>query len=298
MATNFPTSLDTFVNPAAANQLNSPSHSGQHDNINDAMAAVQAKLGVNNSAVPSSIDYKMTRCNQNILTVTTDTTLDTSYSTVLCFNSSPITINLPAAASVAGQCYTIRKIQATAANTVTIDGSGIEKIDGQNTIVLYLLYDSITIQSDGTGWQIISDNRKAHTTRLRRNTTQAIAGTGAAVQVQFDTVDFDEAALADVTTNFDITIKRAGKYGFHAAWQSGGSPTVHQCWIYLNGSAVENDVMTQSVGATMSNQVTFTFPLAVGDKITLRVAQNTGSNQNTTTTTGQQPRLEMWEIRP
>ena len=45
MATNFPGSLDSFTNPTSSSTLDSPSHAGQHANINDAVEAVQAKLG-------------------------------------------------------------------------------------------------------------------------------------------------------------------------------------------------------------------------------------------------------------
>jgi len=46
MATNFPGSLDSFSNPSSSSTLDSPSHAAQHANINDAMEAVQTKLGV------------------------------------------------------------------------------------------------------------------------------------------------------------------------------------------------------------------------------------------------------------
>ena len=41
MATNYPTSLDAFVNPLSTDSQNSPSHSLQHANAND---AIEAKL--------------------------------------------------------------------------------------------------------------------------------------------------------------------------------------------------------------------------------------------------------------
>lgn len=59
MATGFPTSLDALTNPTSGQALNSPSHSGQHTNANDAIEALQAKVGVNSSAVTTSLDYKM-----------------------------------------------------------------------------------------------------------------------------------------------------------------------------------------------------------------------------------------------
>lgn len=49
MTTNYPTSIDTFVNPTSNDSLNSPSHSQQHTNLNDAMVAVQTKLGYGNA---------------------------------------------------------------------------------------------------------------------------------------------------------------------------------------------------------------------------------------------------------
>jgi hypothetical protein len=59
MATNFPTSLDTPTNPIGTNQVTSPDHAGQHADANDAIKALEAKVGVNNSAVTTSHDYKL-----------------------------------------------------------------------------------------------------------------------------------------------------------------------------------------------------------------------------------------------
>jgi hypothetical protein len=59
MATNFPTSLDSLTNPTSSDSLNSPSHSAQHANVNDAVEALQVKVGVDSSAVTSSHDYKI-----------------------------------------------------------------------------------------------------------------------------------------------------------------------------------------------------------------------------------------------
>ena len=59
MATNFPTSLDALTNPTSSDSLSSPSHSAQHANVNDAVEALQAKVGVDGSAVTSSLDYQL-----------------------------------------------------------------------------------------------------------------------------------------------------------------------------------------------------------------------------------------------
>lgn len=57
MATNFPTSLDSLVNPTASDSLATVNHADQHTNANDAIEALQAKVGVDGSAVATSLDY-------------------------------------------------------------------------------------------------------------------------------------------------------------------------------------------------------------------------------------------------
>lgn len=60
MSTSFPTSLDTLTNPAATDSTSTVDHAAQHANANDAIEALEAKVGVNSSAVTSSLDYKVT----------------------------------------------------------------------------------------------------------------------------------------------------------------------------------------------------------------------------------------------
>lgn len=59
MATNFPTSLDALTNPTATDQVSVVSHADQHANANDAIEALEAKVGVDGSAVTTSHDYKI-----------------------------------------------------------------------------------------------------------------------------------------------------------------------------------------------------------------------------------------------
>lgn len=60
MTTNFPTSLDSYTNPQATDPLNNPPHHTQHDNENDAIVALETKVGINGSADTTSQDYKLT----------------------------------------------------------------------------------------------------------------------------------------------------------------------------------------------------------------------------------------------
>jgi hypothetical protein len=58
---NFPTSLDSLTNPVAGDALNSVTvpHATQHANLNDAVEALEAKVGIDGSAVATSLDYRV-----------------------------------------------------------------------------------------------------------------------------------------------------------------------------------------------------------------------------------------------
>ena len=60
MGSNFPTSLDSLPKPASTDAMDSSGleHDVQHDNTNYAIEALEAKVGVDNSAVSGSLDYK------------------------------------------------------------------------------------------------------------------------------------------------------------------------------------------------------------------------------------------------
>ena len=68
MATSYPNSIDQLVNPNSTDQLSAPSHSQQHTNANDAIEALETKVGVDNSQDPDSLTYKVS----NIETVLND----------------------------------------------------------------------------------------------------------------------------------------------------------------------------------------------------------------------------------
>ena len=97
-----------------------------------------------------------------IVTKSSAYTLTSSDATVLANAvSGGFTIGLPSAASaVKGRLYTIKKTDSTS-NSVVIDPSGSETIDGATTINLGGQNDAVTIQSDGTNWQRVSKSDQA-----------------------------------------------------------------------------------------------------------------------------------------
>lgn len=57
MATSYPVSKDNLTNPASTESMEG--HATLHGNVNDAIEAIETKLGVNGSTDSNSIDYKV-----------------------------------------------------------------------------------------------------------------------------------------------------------------------------------------------------------------------------------------------
>jgi hypothetical protein len=148
MATNFPASLDSLTNPVAGDSLNSPSHAGQHANANDAIEALQAKVGVDGSAVTTSLDYKVAQA----VTLTGTQTLTNKTLTDPVINGAILDrteenwniIATPAVGTINLNVLTasIWYYQGNAASNLTINVRG----DGSNTLnSLLAVGDSITV---------------------------------------------------------------------------------------------------------------------------------------------------------
>lgn len=79
-------------------------------------------------------------------------TLTETDSTILATGTT--TITLPTAAGITGRMYTVKKTD-TAGTNVTVGTTSSQTIDGSTTYVLSAQYQAVTVQSDGSNWQII-----------------------------------------------------------------------------------------------------------------------------------------------
>lgn len=64
LATNFPESLDTLNNPSSTDSLSG--HAAQHQNANDAIEALQSKVGIDGSTDQNSLDYKVSSLESQV----------------------------------------------------------------------------------------------------------------------------------------------------------------------------------------------------------------------------------------
>jgi uncharacterized protein GlcG (DUF336 family) len=128
MATNFPTSLDSFFNPTTSNTLDSPSHSGQHSDLNDAVEAVEAKLGIGASPAGSA------SANQVLMALTDGTT---AWSTITSLINTVLTapeeaINIIATAS-SGTVNADLKTSGVTFATANASGNWVMNLRGDGT---------------------------------------------------------------------------------------------------------------------------------------------------------------------
>ena len=137
MASNYPSGLDTFTNPAGTDNLAAGiGHAAQHDNINDAVRAVEVELGTTPKGSDASVAARLARFDANGFVTPIRTSggyFDTATNYTLTNNDRVVdvtgttAITLPTSTGSAGRTFTVRN---NGAGTVTIGTTGGQLIDG------------------------------------------------------------------------------------------------------------------------------------------------------------------------
>lgn len=157
------------------------------------------------------------------------TVLDTDQNKTVLVDatSGNLTITLLASATAgSGFEVTIKKTDITA-NTVTIDGNGVETIDGATTQVLAFQYNSMTLISDGTNWQIKDKNTAtAGIVLLATRTASASASLDftSLITSTYDTYVFEIQDIVPTTNSVSFGVRTSTNNG--VAWDSGSSDYV------------------------------------------------------------------------
>jgi hypothetical protein len=163
MATNFPSSLDSFTNPTAVDTLDSPPHDTQHADANDAIEALQAKVGVNGSAVTTSHEYRI----NSIEELNTNAQVGTTYTLALTDdgkvvemnNASANTLTVPPNSSVAFPVGSqILVLQTGAGQTTLAAGAGVTVNSKDGNLKLSAQWCAATLIKRATDvWVVVGD---------------------------------------------------------------------------------------------------------------------------------------------
>ena len=125
---------------------------------------INADLADNISGLISAQDIRdivtdITDSTEMGVTTVTESYTAAEFATILVNNSAAdATITLPSASSASERIYNIKKIHSGETYKVIIDGNSSETIDGATTYNLYMQYESVKIQSDGSNWHILEKN--------------------------------------------------------------------------------------------------------------------------------------------
>lgn len=201
MATNFPTSLDNLTNPTGSSSLTSPDHAGQHADANDAIEALQAKVGVNSSAVTNSLDYKVTNGVMSALNVDNGVLwVDATNNRVGVNTVTPQTgLDVVGGISATSTIY-------TSAGYNCLNTSNMGTIDAVGTVTARAASDGVRLQGragSGTAYNVILTPTGAGLTANRTLTLPDKTGT-VATTADLGLVYITEASATSGTT-LDIT---------------------------------------------------------------------------------------------
>ena len=169
MATNFPGSLDSYTNPVGSDLLSTgaggDSHSTMHSNLNDAVEALEAKVGANSSDVTTSHDYKIdaletdvsgaTNLNTASKIVKRDASGNFSAGTITAALTGNVTGNVTGdvTGDVTGNADTATALATSRTIELTGDVTGSASFDGSAnaSIAATVAANSVALGTDTTG---------------------------------------------------------------------------------------------------------------------------------------------------
>ena len=148
MAINFPEDLDSLTNPQSTDSVQAVSHAAQHADVNDAIEALEAKVGVDGSTVITSLDYRIASLEG--ASVDTEAIQDIVAGVLEAGSHTNITVTYDDVLNKINLASTYGDEQAMdAIATALTAGTGISKTydDVANTITIAVDTTSIATQS-------------------------------------------------------------------------------------------------------------------------------------------------------
>ena len=155
LAIDYPNTLDTLSNPNGTDSLSNPSHSEQHSNANDAIEALQVKVGVDGSQDPNSLDYKVSDIESQLGSLGNSTTTITELFG-LEGNNDQIVTGIE---------------NKTTLDTFAKAAFGTVKYQLQITRGSELYTSSLTILNDGSNLSIVESDIVSNTDNTLANVT-------------------------------------------------------------------------------------------------------------------------------
>lgn len=157
MTTTYPASLDTFVNPIATDALNSGTvpHTSQHDNLNDAVLAIETALGLNPKGSFASVVARLNSLPWTSSAIAASITL-VARTQYFVTTSSAWTLTLPATPTQGDEIRIFDASGSAATNNITVAPNGSNLQGSIQNLVLAYAFVSVTLIYTGAtyGWKV------------------------------------------------------------------------------------------------------------------------------------------------
>lgn len=167
----------------------------------------------------------------------------------------------------------------------------IVKVNSVEVTRLFITNETLEFISTGTGagnWQLSDDGRINSVGIIERRTAQSINST-TDTKIQFATSVKDVGNICDVTTNYRITVRRAGPYDITAYLALDAQlddQEVVAVYLYINGALdriQQTFISFATANRTGVTMLTIKKELAVGDYIEMNAYHTEGAAVNTNT---------------
>ena len=149
----------TVVNNGGGGEANTASSLGtgaavfkQKSGVDLQFRSVKATSGI--SVTQGTNEVLLSTAMTTRVIATTSTILATDDLILVNASAGSVTVNLPAAASVPGKVYVLKKIDGSV-NPMIIDPNLSETIDGAATKQSTVQYEAFTVVSDGNSWWLV-----------------------------------------------------------------------------------------------------------------------------------------------
>ena len=279
---NYPTSLDTLTNPSSSDTMMLVDHASQHANANDAIEALEAKLGIGASTAASSKLLIGTGAGSSAWTKdapagtivgTTDSqTLTNKTLTSPTINTA--TINNPT-------LNTDTIAEHTAAAGVTIDGLLIKdsKLATNNSVVTSNITDSAVSTAK------IADDAVTMAKHYNQYCFRAYATASTTLTDNTEVKIAFAGESYDLNNNFassTYTAPVAGIYHFDTMVQIGSSVSTGvncQISLYKNGAAAVNGAVFLPISFT-ANGLSCDIQLAANDTVEIYFKQDSAGAED------------------
>ena len=245
MATNYPSSLDTFDTIASdkktSDTVGGRTHRDMHNDLADAVEAVQAELGTDPAGAYATVKARLDALVS--YGAKTSAYTATAADHTLNVTSGTFTLDLPAASTVTGQSL---RVKNSGTGVVTLDGNSSETVEGVATFPLGP-GSYVEITSTGSAWIL----------------TGGTPDTG-----------WRKVTLANSWAGGDhgIYVRRVGTV-VHVIGRDidGASATAFECYTFTTGFTAPSSIgvlafpVAKAAGVTFSGYATLSFgDLAIG----------------------------------